>query len=123
VDGCRDLYQFWGDKPARALAAETGLVLDLASAEYSRAVAPHLPAGVRRVTCVFGELRGDKVVEKGTLCKMARGQMVRWLAENRVTRLRDLEDFDQLGFRFSPRRSREGHYVYLKEARPKEDLS
>ena len=122
VDGCRDLYQFWGGKLAGALAAGTDLVLDLASAEYSRAVLPHLPAGVRHITCVFGELRGDRVVEKGALCKMARGQMVRWLAENHITRPRDLADFDQLGFRFSPSRSGEDRFVYLKENRPKEEF-
>ena len=43
VDGCRDLYAFWGERLALALAAETDLVLDLASKEYSRAVLPHLP--------------------------------------------------------------------------------
>lgn len=43
VDGCRDLYAFWGEKLARALAGESGWVLDLASKEYSRAVLPHLP--------------------------------------------------------------------------------
>ena len=38
VDGCRDLYAFWGGVLAEALAAETDLVLNLASLEYSRAV-------------------------------------------------------------------------------------
>ena len=44
----------------------------------------YLPKTVRFVTCVFGELRDGKVVEKGSKCKMARGQMVRWLAENQI---------------------------------------
>ena len=47
VDGCRDLYQFWGDRMARQLASETDLVLNLASKEYSKAVEPHLPKSVR----------------------------------------------------------------------------
>ena len=33
VDGCRDLYQFWGDRLARQLASETDFVLNLASKE------------------------------------------------------------------------------------------
>ena len=37
VDGCRDLYAFWDGVLAEALAAETDLVLNLASREYSRA--------------------------------------------------------------------------------------
>lgn len=100
VGGCRDLYQFWDGLPARQLAAETDLVLNLASKEYSKAVIPHLPGAVRLVSCVFGELKNGKIAEKGTRCKMARGQMVRWLAENHVTDPADFQAFEQLGCRF-----------------------
>ena len=100
VEGGRDLYQFWGDRLARQLASETDFVLNLASKEYSRAVEPHLPQTVQFVTCAFGEWKNGRVVEKGTLCKMARGQMVRWLAENGVTRPDELPAFGQLGYRF-----------------------
>lgn len=55
VDGFRDLYQFWGDRLARQLAAETDFVLNLASKKYSKAVEPHLPENVHFVTCAFGE--------------------------------------------------------------------
>lgn len=40
VNGCPDLYAFWGDRLARALAGEAGLVVDLASQEYSPGGAP-----------------------------------------------------------------------------------
>ena len=121
VDGCRDLYQFWGDRLARQLASETDFVLNLASKEYSRAVEPHLPPHVRFVTCTFGERKDGKVVEKGTMCKMARGQMVRWLAENRVTKLADIRSFDQLGYRFREELSTESHDVFLKDEAPPPD--
>ena len=115
VDGCRDLYAFWGGKLARALAGESGWVLDLASKEYSRAVLPHLPPSLRVVTCVFGELRPDgKVVEKGTLCKMARGEMVRWLAETGTTHPDGLPAFQGLGYRYDPDRSTGARMVFLK---------
>ena len=100
VDGCRDLYQFWGGCLARQLSAETDFVLNLASKEYSKAVEPHLPPTVRFVTCTFGELKNGKVIEKGSLCKMARGQMVRWLAENQIKKPDELRAFDQLGYQF-----------------------
>ena len=114
VDGAPDLYAFWGDRLARALAAETDFVLNLASKEYSRAVEPHLPESVRFVTCTFGEWKNGKVIEKGTLCKMARGQMVRWLAENNVTSRTDVRAFNQLGYRFRPELSSEDHDVFLQ---------
>ena len=81
VDGCRDLYQFWGDRLARQLASETDLVLNLASKEYSKAVEPHLPKSVQFITCMFGEWKDGKVIEKGTQCKIARGEMVRFQSE------------------------------------------
>lgn len=117
VDGCRDLYAFWGEKLARALAGDSGWVLDLASKEYSRAVLPHLPPSVRVVSCVFGEPRPDgKVVEKGTLCKMARGEMVRWLAETGTAHPDGLPAFQGLGYRYDPDRSTGVRMVFLKTA-------
>ncbi|RAZ71723.1 hypothetical protein DK853_43930, partial [Klebsiella oxytoca] len=76
------------------------------------AVEPHLPPFVRFLTCTFGELAGEKVLEKGTVCKMARGQMVRWLAENQITHPEDIRDFGELGYRFSPALCSQTHYVF-----------
>lgn len=117
VEGGRDLYAFWGEKLADQLAAETDLVLNLASREYSRAVEPYLPSSVRFLTCTFGEWKGGKLVEKGTMCKMARGQMVRWLAENHITDPERLQDFTDLDYRFSPNLSWENNIVFIKSGR------
>ena len=114
IDGCRNLYQFWGDRLARQLVSETDLVLNLASKEYSKAVEPHLPTTVRFLTCTFGEQKGGKIIEKGTMCKMARGQMVRWLAENNITNAADIQAFDQLDYQFRPNLSTKNHFVFLK---------
>lgn len=114
VDGGKDLYAFWGGKLAKQLASETDFVLNLASREYSRAVEPHLPASVRFLSCTFGELKEGRVMEKGTLCKMARGQMVRWLAENNITDPEDIRAFADLGYRFSPEHSTENNDVFIK---------
>ncbi len=114
VDGSQDLYAFWGDKLARRLAEETNFVLDLASKEYSRAVEPYLPKKIRLVRCTFGERQGSKIVEKGTMCKMARGQMVRWLAENNVTAPADIREFQDLGYHYDPAESGENHCVFVK---------
>lgn len=113
VDGKSDLYAFWGSKLAEQLAAETDFVLNLASKEYSRAVQPYLPSSVRFLTCTFGTLVGGTVQEKGTLCKMARGQMVRWLAQQQITCPDDIPAFSWLGYRFSPPHSTEQKLVFL----------
>lgn len=114
VDGCRDLYAFWGGKLADKLAGETDCVIDLASKEYSRAVKPWIPPSVRWITCIFGQLREGKVVEKGTMCKMARGRMVRWMAENRIDRPEAVRAFAELDYRFAEERSGENTYIFLK---------
>ena len=115
VDGKKDLYEFWGDTLAQALCRETDLVVNLASREYSRAIAPHLPETVTFLTCVFGEEQNGRVMEKGTLCKMARGEMVRYLAQCRGEDPEALRAFDRLGYRFRPDHSDEKTYVFLKE--------
>ena len=115
VDGCASLYEFWGGLPAGALAEETGLVVDLASKEYGRCIAEHLPGKVRLLTCTFGELEGDRVVEKGVRCKMARGEMVRFLAEHGIESPEGIKAFDRLGYAFSPERSGGDDYVFLKK--------
>ena len=110
VDGAKDLYAFWGDSLAKHL--EGDWVLNLASKEYSKAVTPYLPES-SVLTCVFGEWLNGKVIEKGTKCKMARGQMVRWLAENQIKSPEDLQAFDQLGYRFCRSTSVGNHTAYL----------
>ena len=114
VSGCRDLYEFWGSALAENLCAESGLIINLASKEYSQAVEKHLPPGVRFLTVVFGEHAGGKTVEKGTLCKMARGEMVRYMAENQIERPEQMRDFDRLGYRFCAGESDENTYTFIK---------
>ena len=113
IDGCKDLYGFWDGLLARTLADETDFILNLASKEYSRAVEPHLPGRVRLVACTFGERKNGRIVEKGTMCKMARGQMVRWLAENQIKSPEDLLAFDHLGYQFCRSTSVGNHTAYL----------
>ena len=84
VNGCKDLYSFWGSSLAEALEQETDTIIDLASKEYSKAVSAHLSPSTRLIGCVFAQQAGDKLLEKGTLCKMARGEMVRFLEDKYV---------------------------------------
>lgn len=115
LDGQKDLYGFWGGRLAGRLAGEDDCLLDLASKEYSRAVRPHLPGSVRWVECRFVARKGDKLVEKATLCKMARGRMVRHLAEKGAQTPEDARDFADLGFRYSAADSRPDTLIFIKE--------
>ncbi len=114
VGGARDLYGFWGDRLARRLFAETDCILNLASREYSLCVSRFLEPSVRFVTCVFGQEKDGKVLEQGTQCKMARGEMVRYLAETGAETLEAVRGFDRLDYRFSPAHSDEETLVFLR---------
>ena len=117
MDSAKGLYAFGGGHLAEQLSAETDWVLNLASKEYSRAVEPNLPPGIRFLTCTFGEWKDGKVIEKGTMCKMARGQMARWLAENRIEKADDIRAFSDLNYHFDPELSNEDHFVFIKGGR------
>ena len=112
----KDLYAFWHDKLARSIFSETNCVLNLASKEYSQCISRYLPEGTRFITCVFGEEAGEKVVEKGTLCKMARGEMVRFMAENQITDPEEIKTFDRLGCRFVQDHSDDKKFVFIRNA-------
>lgn len=116
VDGAKDLYAFWGGSIGEQLMGETDWVLNLASKEYSRAVIPYLRDG-SVLTCVFGQWVNGKAVEKGTMCKMARGQMVRWLAENQVETPEEIREFADLEYRFDGELSTENTFVFIKGGR------
>lgn len=112
--GVRDLYEFWGDKLYQELLDEDRTVLNLASKEYSRCIERYLCPEDQFVTCVFGEWVEGKVKQKGTLAKMARGEMVRYMAENNLSDLQEIQGFDRLGYHFSEELSTQDQYVFLK---------
>ena len=114
VCGAKDLYAYWNNSVAEYLLAETNCIINLASKEYSSCVSKYLPEHVRFITCVFGEEKGGRVIEKGTMCKMARGEMVRFLAENRVEDPEEIKAFDRLEYRFDASRSDENTFVFLR---------
>lgn len=113
----KDLYAYWGDRLAQTLFAETDCILNLASKEYSICISKYLPDSVRFITCVFGEEKDGKVIEKGTMCKMARGEMVRFMAEQQIGNPEQIQSFRRLNYRFDEVRSDEYTYVFLRETR------
>ncbi|OUN23395.1 peroxide stress protein YaaA [Pseudoflavonifractor sp. An85] len=117
VGKSKNLYEFWGVRLAQILAEETNCILNLASKEYSVAISKHLPAGVRWITCVFGEEKDGRVMEKGTACKMTRGEMVRFLAQNQVTRVEEVTNFDGLDYHYDSTRSDENTFVFLRHSK------
>ena len=116
VGEAEDLYAYWGGDLAKALFEETDCIINLASREYSVCVSRYLPETLRFITCVFGEEKNGKVIEKGTMCKMARGEMVRYMAENQIEDPEQIKQFDRLNYRFDAHHSDDKIFVFLLEA-------
>ena len=110
----KDLYSYWGSALAESIFSETDCIINLASKEYSVCVSKYLRPDIRFVTCVFGEEKDGKIIEKGTMCKMARGEMVRYMAEQQITKPEDIRAFDRLDYAFDPERSDDSTYVFVK---------
>ncbi|MBB5263046.1 hypothetical protein HNP82_000140 [Catenibacillus scindens] len=114
IGPAKNLYDYWGSLIARILFEETDCIVNLASKEYSQCVSKYVPGSARFITCVFGEEKDGKVVEKGTKCKMARGEMVRYMAERQIADPEDIKSFDRLEYRFDQARSDDKNWVFLK---------
>ncbi len=116
----KNLYQFWGRQVAqylneRAQADKTPVVINLASEEYFKVVDRKalLP---RVVTCAFEERKGDQYKVVSFFAKRARGLMVRHAVQHRVTRVEQLKDFAQEGYRFVPAASEPDHLVFRRDS-------
>ncbi len=115
VNNARDLYAFWGDKLARAIApaGSNATIVNLASVEYAKAVLPHLAGDATAVTCLFGEgVRNGKPIQRSTASKKARGSMARWMAENKLEDASELTAFD-VGYRHIPELSDKNTLVFM----------
>lgn len=119
TDFCKNLYGFWGDAVYKELTKDDNKILNLASGEYSKVVERYLAPDISYTTCIFGEMENGKIKEKGVYVKMARGEMVRYMAENDITDLEDIKSFDRLGFRYQKTHSSEYTWVFLKNPQPK----
>lgn len=115
--GFRDysLYYFWDSDIAENLFQEDNIVIDLASKQYTRLVKPYLSQGRQLITVDFQELKNGKWKTVGVHAKMARGEMVRYIAEKQIKNPTDLQDFNDFEFQFEPDVSTKDHYVFRTE--------
>lgn len=114
VAGYRNLYDFWGDDLYREVMDDSRVLINLASKEYSKCIEKYLQPEDRYITCVFGELEGGKVVQKSVYAKMARGEMVRFMAGIHVDEPEQIKTFNWSGYHFDESRSSDTEYVFIQ---------
>ena len=115
IAGTKDLYDYWGDRLYREVLDDSRVIINLASKEYSRCIEKYLQLEDVYITCIFGEFSGEKIVQKGVYAKMARGEMVRFMAENRIGSPEEMKGFDRLGYAFRADLSDEKTYIFIKK--------
>lgn len=110
----QNLYQFWGNKITDRLnSEETELIVNLASAEYFKAVnTKKIKAKI--ITPVFKEFKNGEYKMLMTYAKNARGEMARWCAQHNIEKAEDLKGFDLSNYKFMPEMSSEEEYVFVR---------
>lgn len=115
IGNAKNMYDYWGDSIYQNLTYDDHMILNLASKEYSKAVEPYLQEQDIYITCVFGQVQDGKIVQKATMAKMARGEMVNYLATIDAKSHEDAKGFERLGYQFRRDLSSGTEYVFIKE--------
>jgi len=112
INSHKDLYDLWGKRLYDEVRDGTGIIINLASKEYSKCVEKYLRPEDTFITVTFGENANGKLVTKGTYAKMARGEMVRFMAENMIEDPNEIKNFDRLGYVFMDELSTSDELVF-----------
>ena len=113
-----NLYQFWGSDISsylneRAAVDTSPVIVNLASQEYFKVV--DLTAlKARVVSCVFEDFKNGKYKIISFHAKRARGLMVRFAIEKKITSVKKLEAFNAEGWRFAPDASTQNSLVFRR---------
>lgn len=108
----KNLYDLWGDKLYEAVRDESGVIINLASKEYAKCIEKYLKEDDRYITVSFCEKSGGRMVTKGTYAKMARGEMVRFMAEMNIEEPEEIKKFDRLGYVYREDISTDRNYIF-----------
>ena len=110
-----NLYKFWDDKIYKKLYSEDNVIVNLASEEYAKTGRRFLNEEDIVRDIVFKVNKDGKLKTLATLAKMARGQMVKYIIENKIDNPEDLKDFTFNSFKYCSNLSTSKKFVFIKE--------
>lgn len=110
-----NLYDYWNQLLHDELYQNNDLVINLASKEYSQCIRPYVNSTEKMVDIHFVVLQDNKIRTKATYAKMARGAMVRFMAEKQVTSQKELQAFQEFGYQFDPSLSTEKELYFVSK--------
>ncbi len=114
ISPAKNMYQYWGDRIYESLADDQPII-NLASQEYAKTVTRFLKPTDRFINITFGHLVDGNIKTRATFAKMARGEMVRFMAEHQVEQISDLKEFDSPNYQFSEADSAADNLVFLRK--------
>ena len=115
MNGHKNLYDLWGSRIYESVRDEDGMIINLASKEYSKCVEKYLKKQDTYITITFCEASEGKLVTRPTYAKMARGEMVRYMAEMKIENPVEIKNFDRLGYVYRKELSTNLKYVFERK--------
>lgn len=102
----KNLYDFWGDQLTENLnklmaEQKTDVIINCASNEYFKSVKQDVLDG-KVITPVFKVVKEGIAKSPGMMAKRARGQMARYIIQNKIEKVEDLKKFNTDGYKFMP---------------------
>ncbi len=116
-ENTKNLYQFWQQKITdfinNELKEDDGILVNLASNEYFKAINKKELKG-EVVTCNFKDKKADTYKIVMMYAKKARGEMARYIIQNKLSKQEELQTFDKNGYIFNPRMSTENEFIFTR---------
>jgi cytoplasmic iron level regulating protein YaaA (DUF328/UPF0246 family) len=114
-----DLYGYWKNRITDTLTGllktNNYLLINLASVEYFKMIdIKALPKQTRIITPVFQQEKNGKLTTNSLFAKQARGLMLRFIAENRITEPDYLQAFDSEGYFYNSCLSNEDNWYFTR---------
>ena len=103
INGSKNLYDFWKDNVTKSLVNEVNendIIVNLASNEYFSVIDQSLISNTI-VNPQFKDFKNGKLKIISFYAKKARGLMTRFLIDNEINSLSDIESFNSSGYMFS----------------------
>lgn len=111
----KNLYKFWEDKLYKKLYEEDNVIVNLASEEYAKTIRPFLDKNDVFIDIDFKIYRDGKLKTMATWAKMARGQMIKYIVENKINNPQDLKEFTFNSYKFDECLSTDKKYIFIKQ--------
>ncbi len=110
------LYKFWTAKITKCLkqqlkAEQSGIILNLASLEYMKAIAP---GKMKVITPVFQDYHHGRYKIISIYAKHARGAMSRFIIQNKITDIGNICAFQMDGYSYNNKMSTQNHWIFTR---------